>query len=674
MISLLIWGNKRGQKVFYTNVTTVEIESCIEDPTTFISIHEPKIKYYSLDSVKDKIVYSCYVSIFDWDIRSRCVLAISILLDKKYKIGGGKKVKNLLDELTLTYLSLYLDTMTNSIKKINEDWSIFDNIVNKYHVEALTKPKAITLEEKVSKYAIIKYNEADLDDYLDNPFREQYRGFKEIYFIPTMQQEIVAAPQLTDLTQHVPPREKSYKVQINFKASQIGASLPQLEEKHIDFRVNHHKCDLNTEVYNRDEITVEVNHPKCEDFNKSYKIGEELILNDKIILDIALTLRPRIIEIIIVKEVDQASIHGLVIELSKNGKSKTVRANNEGKYVEEIPYNETFYYKVTSTDYNTEKGTIDFFSKDQLDIVLNRKKPIPINDPITDPFVKDSSEFQETSDKDQNERETKKSDWKKNIVNIGEDRKAKFIIVAMLFTIILIVSTIIYLIIFNEPKPNPYEYKANIDASETNLQNSVDSSVVLLKADSIEISKLNPTVDSTKINIYYAKYSDNHYRDSLKIHPDSLLLFKLYSSNKDTIGRLKKAVDENNAIAAKKNSSQNGNTNAELNSEEKNKFDSQYTIQELTKINTKGNNNRLIELKDILKNKNTDKYKKRYDALNKIFHKINECRLSPLIEQKVACLTTLQTSEYKKNLSNEQKEYIDNKFEDFKNKVIQNQK
>jgi hypothetical protein len=77
----------------------------------------------------------------------------------------------------------------------------------------IAQPKSITLNEHVSNYAVIKYNnETDIKDYLENPYREQYRDFKEIYFIPAGQQEIVAAPQLTDLTHLVPPREKSYNV------------------------------------------------------------------------------------------------------------------------------------------------------------------------------------------------------------------------------------------------------------------------------------------------------------------------------------------------------------------------------------------------------------------------------------------------------------------------------
>lgn len=693
MIEIKIWGNSDGLQEFYTSRISDSFMSWPSrilswDPYTSIPWKKNGLQFYSLTQIKECLIFTSFLTINDSFGRGQGILATSILLRQNSKIENFSNF-DLLIELTNLSKSLCLkDKNKVDINTVN--WSLFDDLLNQCKINKMVYSDSTILDENSTRKGFIEYkSELDLRDFINNPFRKAYKVFKEIYFVPILDlnnlidRQLFNKTQLTDLTQHVPPREKSYKVQINFKASQIGVILPLLEEKHIDlgvnhhkyidFRVNHHKCDLNTEVYNGDEITVVVNHPKCEDFNKSYKIGEELILNDKIILDIALTLRPRIIEIIIVKEVDQASIHGLVIELSKNGKSKTVRANNEGKYVEEIPYNETFYYKVSSTDYKTEKGTIDFFSKDQLDIVLDRKEPIPINNPRTDPFDKNSSEVKVTSDKDQNEGETKKSDWKKNIVNIGEDRKTLFIIGALI-AILLIVLTIIYNLDLIEPEPNPIDNKVINETSHTKLQNSVDSSVDSLIVDSIEISKLKIPNDSIKIENFYSKYS-NHYLESLK-NNSNLILVKLFSSNRDTIGILKARIDEYKKQVINRNLTV-VQSQIKLTRAQKKLFHEIVAIIELTKGKNSNNGNKLLKtLREILHKENLDEneksyYQTRFNALLKVFTLIEGCRNA---NDPNGCLKTVNTPTYNNNLSIPQQKYLKDSFEIFKELVIQNHK
>jgi hypothetical protein len=117
MIRFAIWGNKRGLKLFYSNVP-FDIQSTLEDPTSYVEFYEPKLIFYSLDRKDGYLVYTQCTSIFDSEIRPRSILAISLLIEEN-KIVDGRHIVSVLNELSSKYIELYLDPrFTNSIKQV----------------------------------------------------------------------------------------------------------------------------------------------------------------------------------------------------------------------------------------------------------------------------------------------------------------------------------------------------------------------------------------------------------------------------------------------------------------------------------------------------------------------------------------------------------------------------
>lgn len=681
-IHLLVWGNKRGQKVFF-NSTPFGVESCIEDPTTYISIHEPKIKYYSLDSVMDNIVYTSYVSIFDWDIRARCVLAISVLIDKRYKIGLGKNILNLLDELTSKYLALYLDPITNSIKKINEDWSIFEEIVNKYQVELMAQPKILTLDQNASKYAVVKYNnETDIKDYLENPFREQYRGFKEIYFIPAGQQEIVPAPQLTDLTQIVPPREKSYKVELTISPTQLGAKLPNLEN-HIDFLVNQQRKEPNnTEVYKGDELSLLVNHPLCEITKNTFKVNDDSIIGDKVYIPLSVTLKPKSVKIQIKSERNlPIDTRGVKVILSdSSGKPTELKPNHMGQYEVEVAYGETRFYEVSAHDYIAENGSgsIDYNSDDK--VVGLKSKVVPnIQPTITGgkSSVSNQEKYKPGEQVDlgsgstitQNS-ELKNGKWKIFFSKLRIGKRGIFLILASIFIISLVFGLYYYIII----KPN----------KEKNKQISTLFQTVF--EDSITISKLQSPYDSSTVERYMLKHDlikgeINTFKvDSLnRIYENNvnrLLVLQGQILSQITINPVTTKGDTISTVADTQVKGTNKQAQPSFKSTKpkpdqkiKDQFITENAVMLMT--NESDGKNRIDILENYLKNydfgKEANTYKGFLNSFNHIYTTVKSCRKSSMNEEEImACCKKLFLDE---NVNERHKKILENNINDFVGKV-----
>lgn len=689
MIRFAIWGNKRGLKLFYSNVP-FDIQSTLEDPTSYVEFYEPKLIFYSLDRKDGYLVYTQCTSIFDSEIRPRSILAISLLIEEN-KIVDGRHIVSVLNELSSKYIELYLDRFTNSIKDVQEDWSIFEAIVNKYQLCRIAQPKSITLNEHVSNYAVIKYNnETDIKDYLENPYRDQYRDYKEIYFIPAGKKEIVAAPQLTDLTHLVPPKEKSYKVGFILNAPHEGAILPNLDDLEIKFWVNQKLVDKNNaEVYKGDEISIIVDHPNFESEKKTYTIGN--INGDKVYLEIPLNYKPKTIKISIVDDRNQPISQDVEVTISDSkGKYEKIKSNYQGLYDVQVSYGDEKFYGVTSSDYDVTNGNgrIDF-SKDEITVNLKRKE-VPktlIGPTVNQGGQSDKGKYSPGDQIDlgggsssTDPSQTKIGFWENILLSFGIGKKRKEN--SKIILAIIIGSLAILGLIFALLKKFP---KKEIEPNELVLavtNKEIDSLYSSLKKDSTDFLLLKVPDDSISIYVFDSTYQDKSFKKRLEIDTTNKLLI-LHQINKDSI-KLKKDQLEKFKNESANGSSSDTDTDSggnqpkiiELTNDEKKKFDFVYALEELTKgKNQNGVNARLKELYKLLNKQNLnktvkDEYQKRYNALNKFFDKIEECKQKE-IQDKEICLKSLKTDSYTNNLSDAQKQYIKdpNKWVDFVKKI-----
>jgi len=104
-------------------------------------------------------------------------ISLFIPCDKKL---AGKDVKALLDELLMIYCDKY--AQGNTLENIHEDWTFINKSVDKYELNSTESIQYY--EQGKGRAAYIYYSDdISLQKYFDEPFQEEYKEFKRIFFI-----------------------------------------------------------------------------------------------------------------------------------------------------------------------------------------------------------------------------------------------------------------------------------------------------------------------------------------------------------------------------------------------------------------------------------------------------------------------------------------------------------
>jgi hypothetical protein len=188
-IGFVAWGLKLGYQVFFHSgnirVDIPPVSSAIRDIRGVVNFSHPGQSFYSLEFTEVHRIYTAYYTIYDWANRDGAYFAISLLVP--HGISGEKgQILGLLDELSDTYKRLYLDVTTNQIRRQQENPTLFLEIINRYMFSQtpLYVQGGITGNPTGRLSHVVFPDKELLRHYFDDSYRNEFRNFKQIFFIP----------------------------------------------------------------------------------------------------------------------------------------------------------------------------------------------------------------------------------------------------------------------------------------------------------------------------------------------------------------------------------------------------------------------------------------------------------------------------------------------------------
>ncbi|MBU0490047.1 MAG: hypothetical protein KKA07_03145 [Bacteroidetes bacterium] len=145
--------------------------------------------FYSLGFFRGGCIFTKFIFVCDtFRYRSLGNISISIYIDEGNKLPG-KDVKFLLDELIGTYCNNYCPDYYFNEKQ--EDWPLFTPLADSYNKNLITHTSDSIAVTPGPKDPAFHYYQSDneLIEHFDEPFQEEYSGFRQIFFIDRKLQE-----------------------------------------------------------------------------------------------------------------------------------------------------------------------------------------------------------------------------------------------------------------------------------------------------------------------------------------------------------------------------------------------------------------------------------------------------------------------------------------------------
>lgn len=185
-MDLVIYATKDGLRTLYS--TNDDIAYLIAEEKRSGANKDSSLGgfVYGLSFIESGFVFTKYLIVKD-TLRSNALgfIAFSLHISKSKTIKGIE-AKEILDKLSANYTNAYIkDNYLNRGEKnlIREDWGFVKDILSEYKEQDRNRiEELIASGAKVPAFIYYK-NEAELIEYFDKPFQEEYSDFKQIYFI-----------------------------------------------------------------------------------------------------------------------------------------------------------------------------------------------------------------------------------------------------------------------------------------------------------------------------------------------------------------------------------------------------------------------------------------------------------------------------------------------------------
>ncbi|WP_333696704.1 hypothetical protein [Flavobacterium sp.] len=185
-MDLVIYATKDGLRTLYS--TNDDIAYLIAEEKRSGASKDSSLGgfVYGLSFIESGFVFTKYLIVKD-TLRSNALgfIAFSLHINQNKTIKGTE-VKYILDKLSVDYTNAYIkDNYLNRSEKklIREDWGFVKAILSEYKEQDRNRIEEL-IECGAKDPAHIYYkNEAELFEYFDKPFQEEYGDFKQIYFI-----------------------------------------------------------------------------------------------------------------------------------------------------------------------------------------------------------------------------------------------------------------------------------------------------------------------------------------------------------------------------------------------------------------------------------------------------------------------------------------------------------
>lgn len=232
-MKILIQGRLGGHRTLYPKSAPKEFSS-IEGDMHTLNAKNSELLYnkifYTLAIVEDGYIYGKYIIGRDVERKYLGEIGIAVFVPKQKKIAG-KDVKELLDQLIELYKDNYMEDGYKIINpSTNYDWELFTAKVDEYNKKLSENNNFMFFSGKPDKEPAFTYykTESDLIEYLDNPYQDEYRGYKQILLID---EKLKGVPEFLESF-------KNTGNEVNPDIDNVYFNLKNYPLKGVDIKVN----------------------------------------------------------------------------------------------------------------------------------------------------------------------------------------------------------------------------------------------------------------------------------------------------------------------------------------------------------------------------------------------------------------------------------------------------
>jgi hypothetical protein len=177
-MKVVIHGTKGGHHTF-----TDEKVEMVDARPDFNKVAAIGQQAYAINFNDGNVIFSKYRIIRDviGDKRTGHV-AFSVVIPNSKKLSGVD-VKSLLDKLADDYCKQYI--VNDNLDNVREDWQFIEKITNAFsEINNPAADDAENIRQGTEEAAYVYYSsDKELQKYFDNPYREEYSTYKQIFFV-----------------------------------------------------------------------------------------------------------------------------------------------------------------------------------------------------------------------------------------------------------------------------------------------------------------------------------------------------------------------------------------------------------------------------------------------------------------------------------------------------------
>ena len=345
-MKIVIHGTKGGYHIF----TSERIPGLIDARPDYNKVATIRQEAYAVNFNSNYVILSKYRIIRDVPGEKRIGnIAFSLVIANNQKLSGTD-VKTLLDQLANEYYSRYIPEGEN-LDNVREDWAFVEVLTKEY--ESRLKPVPVddidVIQPGTEEAAFIYYDtDEELQKYLHEPFQEEYRRYKQIFFVKNELKDQVENPlnalrhnPSSNLTGKIELENPKYKLLFNENAKD-GVKIQVLIEGLRYYSTKKIRKNSILEIlYTRPYYKGEQIVGKCTEINSRY-----INVNDSAqtitIKEIDLLPETRDINFD-VTDGNKYQVHGAKISCVNHNSKKDVINNQVSFRGEELKYRWTAY-------------------------------------------------------------------------------------------------------------------------------------------------------------------------------------------------------------------------------------------------------------------------------------------------------------------------------------------
>jgi len=239
-MKIVIHGTKGGHHTFTDE--KVEMIDARPDSSKVAAIGR---EAYAINFNDGNVVFSKYKIVRDVAGEKRTGhIAFSVIIPNEKKLSGSN-VKLLLDELAEDYCRKYIEN--NNLDNVREDWQFIEKISNKFikNIYNVSTRAIENFQQGTEEAAFIYYSsDDDLQNYFDAPYQDNYKRFKQIFFV---EEKFESKPEnplnalrhnpSNNLTRRINVRNRKYTLlfdEKNIKVKENGAERKNDSRVHIE--------------------------------------------------------------------------------------------------------------------------------------------------------------------------------------------------------------------------------------------------------------------------------------------------------------------------------------------------------------------------------------------------------------------------------------------------------